>query len=87
MSKNNQTENKGSIYGPPEFSRPASLRKYEAKGRVSCACINARVPIMGTGLAALVFRARRRLTLLEPSSGAMLLIYLVGLALVYASTR
>ena len=45
------------------------------------------IALMATGLAALVFRARRRLTLLEPSSGAMLLIYLVGLALVYASTR
>ena len=45
------------------------------------------IALMSTGLAALVFRARRRLTLLEPSSGAMLLIYLAGLALVYASTR
>ena len=45
------------------------------------------IALMSTGLAALVFRARRRLTLLEPSSGAMLLICLAGLALVYASTR
>lgn len=45
------------------------------------------IALMGMGLAALVFRAKRRFALLEPSGGAMLIMYLVGLALVYASTR
>ena len=45
------------------------------------------IALMGMGLAALVFRSKRRFTLLEPSGGAMLLMYLAGLALVYASTR
>jgi cation:H+ antiporter len=45
------------------------------------------IALMGAGLAALVYRAKRRFALLEPSGGAMLLMYVAGLALVYASTR
>jgi cation:H+ antiporter len=45
------------------------------------------IALMGMGLAALVFRAKGRWGLLEPSGGAMLLMYMGGLALVYASTR
>lgn len=45
------------------------------------------IALMGMGLAALVLRAKGRWRLLEPSGGAMLLMYLGGLALVYASTR
>ena len=47
----------------------------------------AEIALMGTGLAALVYRAKRRFALLEPSGAAMLLTYIAGLALVYAMTR
>lgn len=45
------------------------------------------IALMAGGLAALVYRARRRYALLEPGSAAMLVTYLAGLALVYAATR
>jgi cation:H+ antiporter len=45
------------------------------------------IALMGTGLAALVYRAKRRFAFLEPSGAAMLLTYIAGLALVYAMTR
>ena len=45
------------------------------------------IVLMGTGLAALVYRARRRFALLEPSAAAMLATYIAGLALVYAMSR
>ena len=45
------------------------------------------IALMAGGLAALVYRARRRFAVLEPGSAAMLVTYLAGLALVYAATR
>jgi cation:H+ antiporter len=46
------------------------------------------VALMSTGLAALVFRATRRFSMLEPSGATMAVIYVLGLALVYLqSTR
>jgi cation:H+ antiporter len=44
------------------------------------------VALMCTGLSALVFRAKRRLTMLEPSGATMAIIYVVGLALLYLET-
>jgi hypothetical protein len=45
------------------------------------------IVLMGTGLAALVYRAKRRFALLEPSAAVMLATYVAGLALVYAMSR
>ena len=45
------------------------------------------IALMGTGLAALVYRAKRRFAVLEPSGAAMLVTYIAGLALVYSMTR
>lgn len=46
------------------------------------------VALMSTGLAALVFRATRRFSMVEPSGATMAVIYVLGLALVYLqSTR
>lgn len=42
------------------------------------------VVLMGIGLAAIVYRAEGRLRALEPSSALMVVIYLAGIALVYA---
>lgn len=44
------------------------------------------IALMAAGLSALVYRAKRRFSLLEPSGTAMLLIYLAGLVLVYPAT-
>ena len=57
MSKHNQQQSSNTqtsaavVFGPVEFSRPASVRKLEKYGRVSCLAIAARVPLMGSGLA------------------------------------
>ena len=45
------------------------------------------IVLMATGLSALVYRAKRRFALLEPSAAAMLLIYLAGVVMVFAATR
>jgi hypothetical protein len=42
------------------------------------------VVLMAVALAALVYRARGRLTLLEPSSAIIVLGYLLGLGLLFA---
>jgi hypothetical protein len=39
------------IFGTVEFAKPARLNKVEKYGRISCPCITAIVPIVGTGLA------------------------------------
>jgi cation:H+ antiporter len=44
------------------------------------------VALMGLGVAAIVYRAERRFWLVEPDSAAMLLLYVLGLAAVYAET-
>ena len=45
------------------------------------------IVLMAVGLSGLVYRAKRRFAMLEPSGVAMLLIYLAGLALVFTATR
>lgn len=45
------------------------------------------IALMGVGVAALVYRATRRFTLLEPSGGIMLVMYVVGLMVVYQASR
>jgi cation:H+ antiporter len=42
------------------------------------------VVLMAVGLAAIVYQAKGKLSMLEPSSGLILLGYLLGLAIVYA---
>jgi cation:H+ antiporter len=42
------------------------------------------VVLMGLGLAAIVYRAEGRLAALEPSSALMIVVYVLGIALVYA---
>ena len=45
------------------------------------------IALMSVGLAAMVYRAKRRFALLEPSSAAMIVAYFAGLAVVYVMTR
>ena len=41
------------------------------------------IVLMATALAALVYRAKGRLALLEPSSAIMIIVYMAGLGLIY----
>ena len=41
------------------------------------------IVLMGTALAALVYRSKRRLAMLEPGSAVMVIIYFAGLFLIY----
>lgn len=66
------------VYGGPLLSDVASAHVISALVAIA---------LMGTGLAALVYRANRRFAVLEPSGAVMLAMYLAGLSLVYASTR
>lgn len=85
----------GNLYGSNAFNMALLLPLDVADGGgallASVAPVHAlsalvAIVMMAIGLAAVVYRARGRLSLLEPSSGLMILAYVVGLALIFAGS-
>ena len=71
------------VFFAMDLADPGSVYSNVSAGNAVSALLA--IVLMSLGVAAIVFRAERRLSLREPNSLVMVLVYLAGLGLVYSA--